>query len=210
MKEQLVDAVANIREEEAIELAHQMLAAGEQPQVLLDACREAMTLVGDRYERQEYFLPELIIAGDVLTAIGEVVKPHMQTVEAAEPLGKVVIGTVAGDIHDVGKDIVAFMLDANNFEVHDLGVDVPAQTFVEKIQELQPDVVALSGFLTLAYDSMRETVTAIQQAELRDHVKIMIGGAPMDENVREYIGADAFGPDASAAVKLAKQWAGGN
>jgi 5-methyltetrahydrofolate--homocysteine methyltransferase len=116
---------------------------------------------------------------------------------------------VAGDIHDIGKDIVAFMLDVNNFEVHDLGIDVPAEKFVDKIKEVNPDIVAMSGFLTLAFDQMRDTVAAIKEAGLRDSVKIMIGGAPMDDNVATYIGADAFGPDASAAVKLAKNWTGG-
>ena len=206
MKNELIDAIANMEEEQAHDLARQMLDAGESPQVVLDACREAMAEVGRLYEAGEYFLPELVIAGDILSAIGELVKPHMQTVQAAEPEGKIVIGTVAGDIHDVGKDIVAFMLDANNFEVHDLGVDVASAVFVDKIRELQPEIVALSGFLTLAYDQMKNTVAAIDEAGLREQVKIMIGGAPMDEAVRAYIGADAYGKDATAAVRLAKQW----
>lgn len=209
MREQLIDAIANIREEEAVELAEQMLDQGQDPQAVLDASREAMGIVGERYEQGEYFLPELIIAGDILAEVARLVKPRIQeSASGAEPHGRIIIGTVAGDIHDVGKDIVAFMLDANNFEVHNLGVDVQAQTFVDQINDLQPDVVALSGFLTLAYDSMRDTVQAIQEAGLRDRIKIMIGGAPMDENVRLYIGADAYGKDASAAVKLAKQWVG--
>jgi methanogenic corrinoid protein MtbC1 len=210
MKEQLTDAIANMREDEAVELAGKMLDGGESPQTVLDACRDAMTVVGDRYEKGEYYLPELVVAGDILRAIGDLAKPHLQSAgsEGEEPLGTVIIGTVAGDIHDIGKDIVAFMLDANNFAVHDLGVDVPAEQFVGMIREVQPQVVALSGFLTLAYDSMRTTVEAIQEAGLREQVKIMIGGAPMDDGVKAYIGADAFGKDATAAVKLAKSWAG--
>ena len=120
-----------------------------------------------------------------------------------------VIGTVKGDIHDIGKDIVAFMLDVNNFEIHDLGVDVPAEKFIEKIKEVKPQIVGLSGFLTLAFDQMKATVEAMQRAGVRDSVKVMIGGAPMDEAVAKYIGADAYGTDASAAVRLAKSWVGG-
>ena len=169
-----------------------------------------MAIVGDRFETREYFLPELIIAGEMLKAIGDLVKPKLQAdTPQAKPLGKVVIGTVAGDIHDIGKDIVSFMLDVNNFEVHDLGVDVPSEKFVEAIEEVKPEVVGMSGFLTLAFDQMRVTVEAIKEAGLRDSVKIMIGGSMMDESAAQYIGADAYGTDATAAVKLAKSWTGG-
>lgn len=210
MKEKLIEAIASVEEDEAIKLAGQMLDAGTDPQTILDACREAMSLVGQRYEAKDYFLPELIISGEILKQIGDLIKPKIQgqTVQS-EPLGKIVMGTVAGDIHDIGKDIVAFMLDVNNFEIHDLGVDVPAEKFIEKIKEVQPQIVGLSGFLTLAFDQMKATVEAMQQAGVRDSVKVMIGGAPMDEAVAKYIGADAYGTDASAAVRLAKSWVGG-
>jgi methanogenic corrinoid protein MtbC1 len=211
MKEQLVNAIADMREEEALELAKAMLDAGEDPQAVLEAGKEAMAIVGDRYENQEYFLPELIIAGDMLKAIGEMVRPRLRAqAGAAKPQGKVVIGTVAGDIHDLGKDVVTFMLDINGFEVHDLGVDVSAEKFVQTVQEVKPEVVGLSGFLTLAFDQMKVTVDAIQEAGLRDSVKIMIGGAIMDDSAAQYVGADAYGPDATTAVKLAKSWTGGN
>jgi methanogenic corrinoid protein MtbC1 len=211
MKEKLVDAIANMREDEALQLTQQLLDAGEDPRLALDACREAMAIVGDRYEEQEYFLPELIIAGDMLKAIGDLVKPKIKTqVAEGETMGKVVIGTVAGDIHDLGKDIVTFMLDVNNFEVHDLGVDVSADAFIQAIKDVQPDVVGLSGFLTLGFEQMKRTVEAIKEAGLRDSVKIMIGGAIMDDGAAEFIGADAYGPDATVAVKLAKSWTGGN
>jgi 5-methyltetrahydrofolate--homocysteine methyltransferase len=211
MKEKLVNAIADMHEEEALQLAQEMLDAGENPQLVLDACREAMATVGDLYDQKEYFLPELIIAGDMLKAIGDLVKPKLrEQAVASQPLGKVIIGTVAGDIHDLGKDMVTFMLDVNNFEVVDLGVDVPAKKFVEAIREVKPDVVGLSGFLTLAFNQMRVTVEAIKEAGLRDDVKIMIGGAIMDDNAAQFIGADAYGADATAAVKLAKAWTGGN
>jgi 5-methyltetrahydrofolate--homocysteine methyltransferase len=210
MKDKLVAAIADMREDEAFELAQAMLEAGESPHAVLAASQEAMAIVGQRYEEKEYFLPELIIAGDMLTAIGGLVKPLLQgEAEGAKPEGKVVIGTVAGDIHDIGKDIVTFMLEVNRFEVHDIGVDVSEQKFVQAIKEVQPDVVGMSGFLTLAYDQMRITVEAIKEAGLRDNVKIMIGGAIMDEGAARYAGADAYGADAAAAVKLAQNWTGG-
>jgi 5-methyltetrahydrofolate--homocysteine methyltransferase len=169
-----------------------------------------MTLIGERYDAGEYFLPELILAGDMMKQLGELVKPKLGGGAAkAEPLGKIVIGTVAGDIHDIGKDVVAFMLEVSNFEIHDLGVDVSESTFVDRIGEVKPDVVGMSGFLTLAFDQMKNTVEAIKKAGMRDQVKIMIGGSIMNEEAAEYTGADAYGADATTAVKLAKSWTGG-
>ena len=207
MKEELVNAIAEMQEEEAIKLAQKMLDAGIDPQIVLDAGKEAMTLVGSHYEKKEYFLPELIIAGDLLKEIGALVKPLLKAkAGVAKTYGKVLIGTVAGDIHDIGKDVVSFMLDVNNFEVMDIGVDVAEGVFVQKIKDFKPDVVGMSGFLTQAFDQMKLTVDAIKAAGLRDKVKIMIGGAIMDSKVATYVGADAFGADASAAVKLVKGW----
>lgn len=138
--------------------------------------------------------------------IGALVKPRLKAKGAGKVAGKVLLGTVAGDIHDIGKDVVGFMLDVNNFEVRDIGVDVPSEVFVKNIKEFQPDVVGMSGFLTQAFDQMKHTVEAIQKAGLRGKVKIMIGGAIMDATVAQYVGADAYGADASAAVKLATGW----
>ncbi len=167
-----------------------------------------MAVVGGRFEKGEYFVPELILAGEMLREISELVKPHMAASAdvAAPKLGKVVLGTVAGDIHDIGKDIVRFMLDVNGFEVTDLGVDVSAERFVDSVRDLRPEVLALSGFLTLSYDSMRDTVAALKAAGLRDQVKVMVGGGAVDDQIRQYAGADAFGIDAMAAVTLAKSW----
>jgi len=207
MSEQLINAIADMDEEGALALTRELLDRGATPTVILDDCRAAMEIVGKRFEAGEYFIPELILAGEMLKGISAEVKPHMTSAQAdVKKLGKVIVGTVKGDIHDIGKDIVVFMLDVNGFEVHDLGIDVPAQAFVEKIAEVKPQVVALSGFLTLAFDSMKETVGAIKAAGLRDQVKIMVGGGTVDEQVCKYAGADAFGADAMAAVSLAKGW----
>ena len=206
MKERLVDAISDMQEEEAIRLAKEMLDSGTDPQEILDASREAMTIVGNRYERKEYFLPELIIAGDLLKEIAALVKPRLKAIGAGKTLGRVLLGTVAGDIHDIGKDVVGFMLDVNNFEVKDIGVDVPAEMFVQMVREFKPNVVGMSGFLTQAFDQMKRTIKALQEAGLRSGVKIMIGGAIMDASVSQYVGADAYGADATAAVRLAKSW----
>jgi 5-methyltetrahydrofolate--homocysteine methyltransferase len=210
MKKKLIKAIADMNEQEALQLAQSMLENGEDPQVILDAGSEAMSRIGDRYDAEEYYLPELILAGDMMRQLGEIVKPKLRPDAAqSKTLGTVVIGTVAGDIHDIGKDVVAFMLEVNNFQVHDLGVDVNESSFVDKIREAKPDVVGMSGFLTLGYEQMKKTVDAIKQAGMRDQVKIMIGGSIMNEESAEYAGADAYGADANAAVKLAKSWKGG-
>jgi 5-methyltetrahydrofolate--homocysteine methyltransferase len=209
MTQQLIDAFVDIREKEALKRAEELLAEGTPPMAILDACREALDIIGQRFERKEAFVPELIMAGEMMNAITEMVKPKLTQEKPTAPLGKVLMGTVEGDIHDIGKDVVVFMLESNGFEVIDLGIDVAPDAFVQKIAEAQPDVIGLSGLLTLAFESMKETVDAIREAGLRDRVKIMIGGAPVDEHVQEYSGADGWGKDAMEAVALAKQWVGG-
>jgi methanogenic corrinoid protein MtbC1 len=208
MSKELVNAIADMREEEALKLAREMVEGGTEPMAILDAGREAMAIVGQRYEKGTYFLPELMLAGEMMNQITDLVKPELAKLPEIERRGKVVIGTVEGDIHDIGKNIVSFMLDVNGFDVLDLGVDVSAQKFVEAIRDFQPQVVGLSGFLTLAFDVMKETVEAIQAAGLRDEVKIMIGGGQVNEEIRNYAGADAYGKDAMAGVSLAQKWVG--
>jgi 5-methyltetrahydrofolate--homocysteine methyltransferase len=208
MSKKLVNAIADMKEEEALKLVREMVEGGSEPMEILDAARKAVDIVGQRYEEGTYFLPELILAGEMLTQITEVIKPEMAKVPEVKRLGKVVMGTVEGDIHDIGKNIVTFMLDVNGFDVLDLGVDVSPQKFVEAIQDFEPQVVGLSGFLALAYDAMKETVEAIKTAGLRDGVKIMVGGGQVSDEVRKYTGADAYGKDAMAGVSLAKEWVG--
>jgi 5-methyltetrahydrofolate--homocysteine methyltransferase len=207
-EKQLVEAISEMREEEALALAKAMLDRGDDPIRVLELCREAMDIVGKRFEKQEYFLPELVLAGEMLENIGAIAKPliHEKSDGAAKKLGRVLIGTVHGDLHDIGKNIVTFMLDINGFEVKDIGIDVPVATFVEEIRAFRPSVVGLSGFLTLAFDSMKETVQAIEAAGLRSGMKIMIGGGQVDEAVRSYTGADAYGSNAVAAVTLCREW----
>jgi len=209
MAQDLMGAIADLREKEALTIVEERLGAGEDPFKILEDSRRAMEIVGKRFASGEYFIPDLVYSGEILKEVTEIVKPKLSEVTQTKRLGKFVIGTVAGDIHDIGKNIVAFMLDVSGFDVYDLGVDIPAQKFVEKIEEVRPEIVGLSGFLTLAFDSMKETVEAIKAAGLRDKVKIMIGGGQIDDEIRKYSGADAYRPDAMAGVLLAKEWVEG-
>lgn len=205
---ELVGAMANMREQEALSLAKKMLDEGQDPLKILELCREAVEFVGKQFELGEYFLPELIMAGEILKKISKIAEPFLKqgAGDKTERIGKVVIGSVKGDIHDIGKDIVIFLLDVNGFEVHDLGVDVPPSEFVEAIRKTQPQVVGMSALLTTVFESFKNTVEAITEAGFRDEVKIMIGGGTVTDDVREYSGADAYGKDAVAAVTLSKKW----
>jgi 5-methyltetrahydrofolate--homocysteine methyltransferase len=209
MSDELAKLLSDLKEPEALEFVEKALAEGIDPMDLLGQAKEGMNIVGDRFAKEIYFIPDLVFSGEILKGIVKILEPHLKTGEEKERLGKVIIGTVDGDIHDIGKDLVVFMLDVSGFEVMDLGIDVPVQKFVDAIKESESTVVGLSGFLTLAFDSMKNTVDAIKEAGLRDQVKIMIGGGQIDDQVKSYVGADAYGRDAVEAVKLAQGWIGG-
>lgn len=209
MSHELVEAIVSMREKDALRITEEALAGGESPQSILAACQEAMRVVGERYQEGSYFLPELIMSGEMLKKIAVLVKSEFAAqTPAGEKLGRVVLGTVRGDIHDIGKDIVGFLLDVNGFEVTDLGINVPEEKFVEAVKEHKPQVLALSGFLSVAFDTMKSTVEALQAAGLRDDLRIIIGGGQMDELVRKFTGADAYGADAMAAVAFTKKTVG--
>ena len=208
MAENLVDALADLKEQEVIKIVEDRLKANEAPLKILGDARKGMEIVGQRFASSEYFIPDLVYSGEILKSVTELVKPKLTGAAESKKLGKVVFGTVAGDIHDIGKDIVVFMLDVSGFEVYDLGIDVPVQKFVDKIKETGAPVVGLSGFLTLAFDAMKQTIEAIRAAGLRDKVRVMIGGGQITEEVTKYTGADAYGKDAMAGVTLAKEWTG--
>jgi len=205
MSQKLIDAITEMREEDTVTITNELLDSGASPADILGACKDAMDIIGKRFEDGEAFIPELMLAGEMMTAITDILKPRMAEDASGEKLGKIVMGTVQGDIHDIAKDIVCFMLDLNGFEVTDLGVDVPPAKFVETVKETGASIVGLSGFLTLAFDPMKDTVAALKEAGL--DVKVMIGGGQVDENIRQYTGADAYGKDAMAAVAIAKEWA---
>ena len=209
MPHALVQAMVDMKEKEALQMVEELLAQGEDPGKILDLSSEAMQVVGERYQDGTYFLPELIMSGEMLRKIGETLKPLLAAKQdQTKKLGKVVLGTVRGDIHDIGKDIVGFMLEVNGFEVYDLGIDQPEEAFVAAVKENQPQVLALSGFLSVAFDSMKSTIEQVEAAGLRKNLKVIIGGGQMDDTVRKYTGADAYGDDAMAAVAFAKEAVG--
>ena len=209
MDNNLVSLIAELKKKEALGVTQQRLNAGEDPLHILEDARRAMQIVGNRFSDGTYFIPDLVYSGKILGKIAEMVKPSLSQAPASQKQGKIVIGTVAGDLHDIGKDLVTFMLDVNGFDVYDLGIDVQPQIFVEKIKEVRPEIIGMSGFLTSVYQAMKDTVDAIADAGLRDTVKIMIGGGVMDDEIKQYAGADAYGRDAMAAVDLARRWTGG-
>jgi methanogenic corrinoid protein MtbC1 len=203
MTESLIDALVEMQEAEALKEANRLLGEGVDPMSILGSCSKAMEIVGKRFESEEYFLPHLMMAGEMLKQISEMVKPFIKEEKAHAGRGRVLIGTVEGDIHDIGKNMVVFILEASGFRVLDIGVDqVPGKCF-------QPQVVGMSGLLTLSFDSMKETVRAIEEAGLREEVRIMIGGGQVTEKVRDYTGADSYASDAVAGIRLCRQWIGG-
>lgn len=208
MTETLVQALVEMKEADALQRAKQLLEQGFAPLEILGSCSKAMEIVGQRFEKGVYFLPHLMMAGEMLKQISGMIKPFIHEQKIHDPGGRVLIGTVEGDIHDIGKNIVIFLLEANGFEVRDIGINQKPEKFVQAIQSFQPQVVGMSGLLTLAFDSMKKTVQAVQEAGLRESVRIVIGGGVVTEKIREYSGADAYAPDAMAGVRLVKEWTG--
>ncbi len=205
MSDQLKQALSDLEEETVLNIVRERLEAGEAPLTIVANCREGMADVGRRYESQEYYISELIMAGEIFKQAMSMIGEKFQ-VDAGPKRGSVVIGTVKGDIHDIGKNIVVSLLEAGNYKVIDLGVDVPAERFVKAVKESDATVVGLSGLLTISFDSMKETVAALSAAGLRSKVKVMVGGGSVTEQVCAYVGADALGNDAQAAVSLCERW----
>jgi len=207
VSEKIAALIAEVEEEETLDEVRRALDGGADPLALVESLREGMMVVGDRFEAKEYFLPDLILAAEIFKGAIALLEPRLETTDISNK-GTVVIGTVQGDIHDIGKNMVATMLKCNGYDVHDLGIDVTPQAYVEKVSQTKAGLVAMSGLLTLAFDSMKDTVDALAEAGLRDNLKIIIGGGPVNEKVLEYSGADALGKDPADAVRLAKQYLG--
>lgn len=202
----LVVAIVNLDEKRALEVARSLIRSGVDPQRILGELKAAADIIGDKYARGEFFVADLVMAGEILREVGELVRPLLRGEKRSVSVGRLVIGTVQGDIHDIGKNIVVSMAEAAGFEVIDLGVDVAPEKFVQAIKEYAPDVVGLSGLLTLSIESMKRTVDAIREAGLRDKVKVIIGGGRVDENACRYVGADAWARDAGSGVKIMLEW----
>jgi 5-methyltetrahydrofolate--homocysteine methyltransferase len=203
--EQAINALIELDEARTISLVEQRLGEDTPAIEILNALQSAMGVVGERFSKGEYFLAELIMAAEIFSQAMERIKPTL-TSGSVETLGKIVFATVKGDVHDLGKNIVVAMLQGNGFEVYDLGVDVPVDTIIDKVKETGATVIGLSALLTTTYPYMKDVITGLEQSGLRDNVKVMIGGGPVDERVRQFTGADAHGRDAIEAVALARQF----
>jgi len=204
---ELADAIAELNEDEAKRLVREKIDAGVEPLSIVDECREGMDIVGGRYKDKEYFLSELIVSGEIFKEAMAVVEPLLKGGKQAESLSKMVLGTVKGDIHNIGKDIVGTLLTAAGFEVYDLGIDIAPRIFVDKLVETGAPILGMSGLLTPSFESMKETVKAVEEAGLRDKVKIIVGGGIVTEQVGKYVGADAFTSDGPEGVEICKKFA---
>ena len=202
---ELTRSIVDLKEDRAFECLDILIAEKMPPLDIIDALSSGMEGVGERFKNGEYYLSELIFSGDIFKESMEMVKPLMEASGGREYSGKVIIGTVEGDIHDIGKNIVIMLLECGGFEVVDLGVDVPSDKFVEAIRDSGAKVVGLCALLTTAFEAMINTVDGIAQAGLRDEVTIMIGGGFTSEMVREKVGADFYGKDAAEALDFVKQ-----
>lgn len=208
LETELVDLILEFDEDDVLDHVQKMLDAGREPLKIAEVARAAMEQVGQMFEEKEIFLTELIMSGELLQAVMDKLGfSGEQAGEGEAEHGKFLIGTVQGDIHDIGKNIVTGLLGASGFQVIDIGVDQPPAKFVEAIQKHHPAIVGLSGLLTVAFDAMKATVEALEAAGLRDSVKVIIGGGACDEKVREYVQADAVAESAIQGVEIAKQWA---
>jgi methanogenic corrinoid protein MtbC1 len=199
----LITAIADLQEETALALVRQRLDSGDDPLLIIKDCQEGLRQVDLLYERQAYFLAGLIMAGEIFRGVMELVQPVVERRVAGKASARILLGTVEGDIHDLGKNIVSVLLGCHNFAVHDLGVDVPPITFAEQATQLLPDVVGLSGLVASAYDAMRETVVLLRAQGYRR--PIVIGGGQLSGKVCQYVGADYWTTDAIAGVELCRR-----
>ncbi len=204
----LINLVANLKEEEVLALVKKRLRAGEDPINIVYDCQQGMRLVGERYGEGHYFIAGLIMASEILREVMEIIGPAIQNHLSGESAsGIIVIGTVQEDIHDLGKNIVKMLLSCHGFTIHDLGVDVPPAKFVSESLKIKPDIIGLSGLITAAYESMKETITLIRKetAQWSKKPHIIIGGSQIDEQVSQLVGTDYWVTEADAGVTLCKK-----
>lgn len=204
---ELADALVSLNEGEVAKLVQRELDASVDAISILNELREGMDIVGERFKSGEYFLSELIVSSEIFKETMKVVEPHLQPSREGDKLAKMVLGTAKGDIHNIGKDIVATLLRIAGFEVYDLGIDVAPSVFVNILKETGAPILGMSCLLTPYFESMKETVKAVEAAGLRDNVKIIVGGGIIDERVRKHCGADAWTDDALEGVEICKKFA---
>jgi methylmalonyl-CoA mutase cobalamin-binding domain/chain len=212
LNNQLALLVADLEEDAVLKLVDQRIDAGEDPLQIIAECNEGMREVGLRYEKGEYFVAGLIMSGEIFREVVERVQPLLEQRTEGKLSGRVLVGTVSGDIHDIGKNMFGMLLACHGFEVIDLGADVPPAVFAAKAVEAKPDFVGLSGLITASFEMMKETVTTLRK-EAREHglsFPIIIGGGMIDDQICQYVGADYWMPDAMAGVRLCEELLGKN
>jgi corrinoid protein of di/trimethylamine methyltransferase len=202
--DQLIPAITDGKMEVAVSITQQAINENVAPGEILDQMVKGMEIIGQRFEEGKAFVPNLLMAARAMKAALELIRPLLKE-SGAKPKGKVVIGTVKGDLHDIGKNIVASMLEGAGFEIVNLGVDIPAEKFVEAVKRENPDLLALSALLTTTMTNMRGVIEALEGAGVRNNVRVMIGGAPISEEFCKQIGADGYSSNGNAAVRLAKE-----
>ena len=205
---ELANAIADLKEDEVKKMVKEKIDSGASPMSIVDECRKGMEIVGERYKNKEYFLGELIMSGEIFKEAMSVVEPKLTAGQSGKSLARMVIGTAKGDIHNIGKDIVATLLKAAGFEIYDVGIDAAPEVFVNKLKETGASLLGISGLLTPSFESMKQTVQAVEAAGLRDKVKIIVGGGIVTDVVMKYVGADAFSDDAPEGVEICKKLAG--
>lgn len=201
----LIEIVSGLKEKEVINYVNEALEKGADPIELIEEGQKGMEIVGNKFRDNVYFLPELLIAAQMFSGIMETLAPHIKT-NSKEALGKIVLATVKGDLHDIGKNIFKTISQANGFTVYDLGVDVPIEKFLETAERENAHIVAMSGLLTTVFDTMKNVVEILEEKGMRKKVKVIIGGAPMDEGVQKLVGADAWTRNASTGVDICKEF----
>ena len=200
MSDELAMALVELKRDQVWKAVKEKAERGDDPLKILEECRRGMTIVGDRFQSGEFYLAEMMLAAEIFKGVVSILNPHMEKVRPPKPLGKVVLATLKGDIHDLGKDIVATLLRAQGFEVHDLGVDVPPAVVADKVKEVQPEFVGFSALITSAFASMKEASELLVESGLRDRLKLMVGGGVTTPTVKEHIGADFQTLDAMEGV----------
>lgn len=203
----IIDAVVDLDDETTVRLVKERLEAGERPKDILEALTSGMNIVGDKYAAKEYFLSDLVMAAEVFQSAMELIKPHL-TAEETQSCGRIVIGTVEGDLHDIGKNIFTALAQNAGFQVIDLGVDVSPDKLAETVADEKADILAMSGILTMSADPMKKAVEILKEQGLRDKVRVIIGGLPVDEMWRKEVGADAATDDAYEGLKIVKEFVG--
>lgn len=210
MRQRLIAELSDLNEDVVLQMVQDRLDTGDDPLQIIDDCNTGMRKVGERYEKGEFYISGLIMSGEIFREVVELVQPYLRRLEGNSPLGCILLGTVTGDIHDIGKNLVGMLLACYGFNVIDLGVDVLPDTFATKAAEVKPDIVGLSGLLTASFDGMKETIVLLRDEAKKSGLSfpILIGGGLINDQICQYVNADYWVPDAMSCVRLCQNLLG--